>query len=353
MRRGASAPRIAGSMSLPARFVRPGEWVFAACVLVWLGGATGPYRKLLMDRDLVTGLLVVSLLLLAWRGWELRAWLDASWPLLLPVAVSALSPLWSCDPRLSLRAAVALDAYTAFGLWLALRFDASRSTPIGVCRAGADHRGERAARSRGSRARGHAHGAPGRLAGAPLPQEQLRAPAGARRARVRPVRMCEACGPSLVGQRRRARARDARSCALGGRGRGARARRRRSLPGCGAAAARAARARARRTPRRGGARPARRGCARSGSDAARARRTRRDAHAAHRDLGAARRADPRASLARVRPRRVLGRRRGESGPGSQSAIRSGVRLTTAFSIWRSSWGSSGSWPSVCRTRWRW
>jgi exopolysaccharide production protein ExoQ len=112
-------------MPLLVRFARPGEWVFAACVLVWLGGATGPYRKLLMDRDFVTALLVLSLLLLARHGRELRGLVTASWPLLLPAFVTALSPAWSLDPRLSLRAAVALGAYTAFGLWLALRFDAA------------------------------------------------------------------------------------------------------------------------------------------------------------------------------------------------------------------------------------
>ncbi len=111
-------------MPLLARFARPGEWVFAACVLVWLGGATGPFRKPLMDRDLVSGLLVVSLLLLARERRELRPLLAASWPLLLPAFVSALSLVWSVDARLTRHASLALDAYTAFGLWLALRFDA-------------------------------------------------------------------------------------------------------------------------------------------------------------------------------------------------------------------------------------
>ena len=139
-------------MPLLARFARPGEWVFAACVLVWLGGATGPYRKLLMDRDFVTALLVLSLLLLARHGAGAAALVTASWPLLLPALVTALSPVWSLDPRLSLRAAVALDASTAFGLWLALRFDPPSNTSWWR-RPGADRRGERAARSRGSRDR--------------------------------------------------------------------------------------------------------------------------------------------------------------------------------------------------------
>jgi len=112
-------------MPLLARFARPGEWVFATCVLVWLGEAYGPFRKLLQDRTLVHGLLGLSLLLLARHRRELRPLLAAGWPVLLPVLVAALSPAWSLDAQESLRAAVSLEAYTAFGLWLALRFDAA------------------------------------------------------------------------------------------------------------------------------------------------------------------------------------------------------------------------------------
>jgi O-antigen ligase len=39
------------------------------------------------------------------------------------VLVAALSPVWSLDPQRSLRGAVLLEAGTAFGLWLALRFE--------------------------------------------------------------------------------------------------------------------------------------------------------------------------------------------------------------------------------------
>jgi len=41
------------------------------------------------------------------------------------VLAAALSPAWSIDAQKSLRAAVSLEAYTAFGLWLALRFAAA------------------------------------------------------------------------------------------------------------------------------------------------------------------------------------------------------------------------------------
>ena len=112
-------------MPLLARLARPGEWVFATCVLAWLGEAYGPFHKLLQDRDLVHGLLGLSLVLLARHRRELRALLAVGWPVLLPVLAAALSPAWSLDAQESLRAAVALEAYTAFGLWLALRFDAA------------------------------------------------------------------------------------------------------------------------------------------------------------------------------------------------------------------------------------
>jgi len=112
-------------MSGVARFARPFERVFACVVLVWLGGARGPWREELRWRAIPTALLVVSLGLLWRRRRELRGLLAASWPLLLPVLFAALSPLWSLSPQESLRAALVLEAATAFGLWLALRFDLS------------------------------------------------------------------------------------------------------------------------------------------------------------------------------------------------------------------------------------
>ncbi len=48
--------------------------------------------------------------------------LRAAWPLLLPVAVAAASALWSIDPGVSLRRAVAFAMTTVFGLHLAARF---------------------------------------------------------------------------------------------------------------------------------------------------------------------------------------------------------------------------------------
>lgn len=106
-----------------ARFARPAEWIFACVALLWLGGAHGPWRQLSKASGYKYALLGVSLLLLVQRRRELRALLAVSWPLLLPVLLVALSPLWSLDAQLSLRTAVAVEAFTAFGLWLALRFD--------------------------------------------------------------------------------------------------------------------------------------------------------------------------------------------------------------------------------------
>jgi len=106
-----------------ARFARPGEWVFASGVLLWLAGAVGPFRQLMQDRDWVRALFAVSLVLLVRERRALRPLLAAGWPVLLPVLAVALSPAWSLDAQASLRAALALAAHTLFGLWLALRFD--------------------------------------------------------------------------------------------------------------------------------------------------------------------------------------------------------------------------------------
>jgi exopolysaccharide production protein ExoQ len=106
-----------------ARFARPAEWAFACVTLLWLGGANGPWRQFAKDGGLKYVLLGISLLLLVQRRRELRALLAVSWPLLLPVLLAALSPAWSLDAQLSLRTSVALEAFTCFGLWLALRFD--------------------------------------------------------------------------------------------------------------------------------------------------------------------------------------------------------------------------------------
>ena len=109
-------------MSGLARFARPIEWSFACVALLWLGGARGPWRHALGRRAIPLALLAISLVLLWRRRRELRPLLAASWPLLLPMGVAALSPLWSLDPQESLRAALVIETATAFGLWLALRF---------------------------------------------------------------------------------------------------------------------------------------------------------------------------------------------------------------------------------------
>ncbi len=111
-------------MSGLARFTRPAEWIFASGVLVWLARAHGPLRKLLRNDAFAYALLALAVGLLILHRRELRSLLAKCWPVLLPVIVAALSPLWSFDPQASLHAAVSLEAYTAFGLWLALRFDA-------------------------------------------------------------------------------------------------------------------------------------------------------------------------------------------------------------------------------------
>ncbi len=110
-------------MSDRARSLHRAGWIFAGVALFWLGGTQGFLRELFKTREITSALLVISLLLLARQRRELRPLLAASWPLLLPVLVAALSPLWSLDTQLSLRSALALEASTAFGLWLALRFD--------------------------------------------------------------------------------------------------------------------------------------------------------------------------------------------------------------------------------------
>jgi O-antigen ligase len=106
-----------------ARPVRPAEWIFACVVLFWLSRALGPWAEPLTKRPTIAGLLAISLWLL-WRERQaLKSLVPDCWPLLMPALVAGLSPAWSIAPQESLRAALAIEAYTAFGLWLALRFD--------------------------------------------------------------------------------------------------------------------------------------------------------------------------------------------------------------------------------------
>jgi O-antigen ligase len=112
-------------MADAARPARRAEWIFACVVLFWLSRGLGPLHEPLTVRPVIVSLLAISLWLL-WRERQaLKPLLAVSWLLLMPALVAALSPAWSIDPQESLRAAVAIEAYTAFGLWLALRFDLS------------------------------------------------------------------------------------------------------------------------------------------------------------------------------------------------------------------------------------
>jgi O-antigen ligase len=110
-------------MPSSVQLVRAGECLFAALALLWLGEVQAGFGRALEDRDLVVAFFAACVALLAVRRRELRALLACAWPLLLPVLAAALSPAWSLAPQRSLRAAVSLEAATAFGLWLALRFD--------------------------------------------------------------------------------------------------------------------------------------------------------------------------------------------------------------------------------------